>query len=589
MDEGVMGGLARAVRSDVLREPFGTSWLSHPNLWFFLQALSLRFFGESVSGLRTLSALLGTLTVPALYLLGRSLWGRTPAALAALLLLGSDHAVHFSRLALNNVADPLGATVYLAALTGGLRTGSPLLFAVAGVTLGTVLHCYFGSRLLLVLTALLGLHALLTRPRQLLRFRGHLVLLTLGFFLAWAPLLQHYCLHRGTWSERFRAVSIFTCPWDALRPLMERPLGERLLFNLPNSLGAFTHVPPNVYYDQQYNSRRALLNPAAAALLSLGFALACARIRRIRGFLPLAWTLSTAVFGGLLLAEPSPPYSNARYGIALPALCLLVAWGVERTAALLDPAPAPGRSGRILVAAALAALLAGLDADFYFRDFVRREDYAWADASNGVGRALAEHPDRNRLYVYFFSEPRTLYGNEARVFLAPDVPGTDLPRSPGFPPTLPPLPEGRRPMFFFLAGREGDLNAVRVLYPEGRVTERRGGDGRLIYLAYEPERSGRTPAPRDGKGAGRGKTGGALAPGRRAGARRGTGESPAPRPRAPAPTGRFERTPTRRRFGAPAPAGPGRRRRGGPPTATAPTRPPPPRRSPGPPIPPARV
>jgi hypothetical protein len=41
-DEGAMGLQARAVLEGRLRDPFTSGWLSHPTLWFYVQAASLR-------------------------------------------------------------------------------------------------------------------------------------------------------------------------------------------------------------------------------------------------------------------------------------------------------------------------------------------------------------------------------------------------------------------------------------------------------------------------------------------------------------------------------------------------------------------
>jgi 4-amino-4-deoxy-L-arabinose transferase-like glycosyltransferase len=64
-------------------------------LWFFLQALSLKVFGDSVVGLRMLTALIGTATVPLLYFFARPWYGRRVALMAATLLLAYHFHIHF--------------------------------------------------------------------------------------------------------------------------------------------------------------------------------------------------------------------------------------------------------------------------------------------------------------------------------------------------------------------------------------------------------------------------------------------------------------------------------------------------------------
>ncbi|HRA53622.1 MAG TPA: hypothetical protein PLQ83_08205, partial [Thermoflexales bacterium] len=74
-DEGDMGLIARAIMLGESRNPFVTSWLDFPNLWFFMQSASLRFFGDSVSGLRMVSAIVGAAGIPAVYFMGRATFG----------------------------------------------------------------------------------------------------------------------------------------------------------------------------------------------------------------------------------------------------------------------------------------------------------------------------------------------------------------------------------------------------------------------------------------------------------------------------------------------------------------------------------
>jgi len=77
-DEGTQGMAAVDVLEGRLRNPFSTGWFTVPTLSFFAQAASLRLFGDSVAGLRTLSALVGTITLLWVYLLARRGLGAAP-------------------------------------------------------------------------------------------------------------------------------------------------------------------------------------------------------------------------------------------------------------------------------------------------------------------------------------------------------------------------------------------------------------------------------------------------------------------------------------------------------------------------------
>ena len=109
-DEGEMGMLAllalHGPASGVSPTPlplFRTAFLDHPTLFHYLQAGALWLFGESLTGLRTLSAIFGALCVPVVYGIGRIGWGRIAGITASWLLAVSHLHLHYSRIALNNV------------------------------------------------------------------------------------------------------------------------------------------------------------------------------------------------------------------------------------------------------------------------------------------------------------------------------------------------------------------------------------------------------------------------------------------------------------------------------------------------------
>ncbi len=117
-------------------------------LYGYGQHLMVDVLGPSLMSLRLLSGVVGTLTVAAVYLLARIRFSRLTALLAALALAVFPPHIHFSRIALNNIADPLFGTLALAFLFGGR-------YALAGVMLGLTQYFYEGGRLLFPVLVLL--------------------------------------------------------------------------------------------------------------------------------------------------------------------------------------------------------------------------------------------------------------------------------------------------------------------------------------------------------------------------------------------------------------------------------------------------
>ncbi|HFD38806.1 MAG TPA: phospholipid carrier-dependent glycosyltransferase, partial [Anaerolineae bacterium] len=118
-DEAWHGLLARQVLHGELRNPFVMGYMSMPTAFYWPLSWALRLAGDSVVGLRVPAALVGSLTVPLLYLFARSLWGRRTALLAALFLAAWDYPIHYSRLGANNIWDPLFVLLALWALDRG--------------------------------------------------------------------------------------------------------------------------------------------------------------------------------------------------------------------------------------------------------------------------------------------------------------------------------------------------------------------------------------------------------------------------------------------------------------------------------------
>lgn len=502
-DEAEMGLVARHILQGKLQDPFATSWLSHPNLWFFLQALSLKMAGDTVGGLRMLSVVIGTVAIPMMYLFARPLYGRTFATIATALLVAYHFHLHYSRYALNNIADPLLALAFFTALFHGLRTRHPLSFALAGVVLGLALHFYMGSRLLIVLLFALLLHQFFLNRANLLRLRWQMLLLAVGFFLAFGPLLQHFLTHTDTFNARFKGVGVFSNWFDNYTG--ERSFIEMVFWQFRVAFGAYLFVPDT---SCQYDPGIALLDPLSGVLFLFGIALAIVRWRRVDSFLLLAWVGGAAFFGGVLLANTP---ESGRYVTTGPALCLLVALAVVQMATIarhvlvhLFPQTQweqansrfnPQTTITYGVQGTLVALLVFINLHFYFNIFTPRDNFGWTEQSNEIGHYLARQPENT--YVYFFGAPRLFIKHGPIRFFAPDVPGIDVHEPITTFEDLSPTPAGMHPVYVFLPGRENELQVVQTRYPEGEIftlpdVEHRGrGKAGVLFLGYRPDVSQR--------------------------------------------------------------------------------------------------
>jgi Dolichyl-phosphate-mannose-protein mannosyltransferase len=481
-DEGEMGMMARAVLRGEVRDPFVTGWLSHPTLWFFMQALSLRIFGDNVFGLRMLSALIGAATVPALFVFARPLYGRAIALAAAVLLAAYHFHIHFSRLGVNNIVDPLIALLMFAAFFHGYRTRLLFSFALAGVLMGVGQHFYMGGRLTPILLLALLLHqALLNRP-QLWRARWGLAMLALGFVLGFGPLLRFFVTHRDDFAARLAVVGVFQSGWFDEQRAQGLSVFTILLNQARDGFGAFIFQPDRSTF---YDPHIPLLDHASAVLFVFGLAVALSRWRRMELVLLPVWVVGAAIFGGVLLKN-SP--ESPRFVTTAPALCLLIALAIERLVALLPWALPLGRRVAYGIGGALVLLLALWNLNFYFREYTPRRTFGWlnTEVATAIGGYVHGQPDA--VYVYFFGPPRMFVGNGTIRFLAPDVPEVDMVDPLVAPEALPPPPDGRRPIFIFLPERVGELALVESRYPAGtRYQADAQVEDATLFFSYEPK------------------------------------------------------------------------------------------------------
>jgi 4-amino-4-deoxy-L-arabinose transferase-like glycosyltransferase len=477
-----MGMMARLVLQGQLRDPFITGWLSHPTLWFFMQALSLQIFGDDVFGLRLLSALIGAATVPAVYIFARPLYGRVAALMAAALLMAYHFHIHFSRVGVNNIVDPLIALLAFAAFFYGYRARSIFGFALAGVLIGIGQHFYMGGRLTPILLLVLLLHqALLDRPR-LWHARWGILLLALGFVLGIGPLLRFFLTHRDDFTARLAMVGIFESGWFGEQRAQGLGTFTILLSQVRDAFGAYIFQPDRSAW---YDPKIPLLDGASTLLFVFGLTIAVSRWRRMEMLLLPAWIVGAAIFGGVLLKN-SP--ESPRYVTTAPALCLCVALAIERLVFLLSWALPLGRRVAVGVGAVVVLLLALWNLNFYFREYTPRRTFGWlnTEVATTIGEYIRRQPDA--VYVYFFGPPRMFVGNGTIRFIGKDTPGIDLVDPLVAPEALPPPPDGRRPIFIFLPERASEMAVVERRFPGGtRYQADAQVEQATLFYSYEPK------------------------------------------------------------------------------------------------------
>jgi 4-amino-4-deoxy-L-arabinose transferase-like glycosyltransferase len=480
-DEAWHGLLARQVLGGQLRNPFVMGYMSMPTFFYWPLSWSLWLVGNTMTGLRFPAALVGTITVPLLYLFARDLWGRQTALLAALFLATYDYHIHYSRLGANNVWDPLFVLLALWALDRGLHTEQKgyRSFLAAGLVMGLSFYFYTGARLLPVLVVVYTAFVWLKRRRRVERLGTHLALLVAALLVAAGPMLSYALSHSDEWNARINQVGIIQSGWLAREPgLTGKSTFQILAEQFLRSAGAFNVFPDRTVW---YGADRPLLGFLAGGLAMLGMAWAVARWRERRHFLILIWFWSVIITGGML--TESPP-SSQRLVIAIPAVALLAAIGLEQTAKLAGRLLKPRWAGWESAALGLlVVILAVSSVRFYFVEFTPSGRYG---SQNGETATMIGHylHDLGAGYdAYFFGAPRIYWSFGTMAFLAPRAAGHDVTETLTAPPDLSGAEHDM--VFVFLPERIGELAWVQQDFPDGALREFADAAGTVHFVAYE--------------------------------------------------------------------------------------------------------
>lgn len=166
--------------------------LGREGLFFYLIALVAKFAPLSHFSIKLTSALVGILTIPALYLAARRLFPESVAFWAAFLLAVNRWHIVLSRAGFRVILLPLFSILVLYAFVRALQSYRLFDFGLAGLVLGLGLHTYF-PYLFVPGTLVVALLLLLLSERRLL-WRPLFPLLALMFVVAlvvYAPLVRY--------------------------------------------------------------------------------------------------------------------------------------------------------------------------------------------------------------------------------------------------------------------------------------------------------------------------------------------------------------------------------------------------------------
>jgi 4-amino-4-deoxy-L-arabinose transferase-like glycosyltransferase len=471
---------------------FSTAFLDHPTLFHYVQAGAMWLFGETLTGLRLLSVLVGTLCVPLLYVVARLGWGRAAALTAGWLMTVSHLSIHYSRIALNNIESVwfMVALVLLffwvyhqhgsdeAGLHAPTPAASPQPFILPSVLIGLVIalsqYFYYGSRLLPVVAVVALFY--LWRARRIVLVQ--LLVIVVAGVVAIGPLALHYTKNTAGFVNRMRGVSVFSQEGLAhtLGPDASWPadLPRLFWFQLARNAEFFVDGGDRSSF---YLADLPVFDPVTVLLFWVGLGLAIARIRQFQEWVLINWLVLGTLLAGVLTTDaPNGP----RLLLVLPAAYMVAGLTVQRFfdfSARHDLVTL--RKGVAWLGAGVAVALALFHVRAYFVTYAH---FAAQSVPINIAHNMAATSEDYRSYL--FGAPNLFADYGVMRFVAREADRNDAVELADLPLPLSGVDAGKGLLIIALSHQLNTLDEIERRYPNGIRQVYYNGDGNPTYATY---------------------------------------------------------------------------------------------------------
>ncbi len=336
---------------DLLRSPSGYQGVTA--VYTYWTAGTVALFGTNWIGIRMTNAIIGTLTVIAMYGLGRALFDRRMALIAALVLATFPPFLHYGRISLAHMTDAFVGVALIMFVVRGLRWGKRADWALAGVTLGLSQYFFESGRLLFPVLALAWFTLLLIfTPKARTHVRGMVITLFIALVMA-LPVYYDVAARGGSASARLSHSSSISSDW---LPLIQDGIQPEDF-----STAAGWALSPFLFYVHArefvdfWGGNTSLLHPLVVPFFLLGVFYCVWRWRSPLHIFPL-FIIAVGLGNALL----SNKWGSPRYITVMPILALMIAIGIRYGLALIIPGDVFGRLRTDVPRTARLALRYGL-------------------------------------------------------------------------------------------------------------------------------------------------------------------------------------------------------------------------------------
>jgi len=476
-DEGDLGQFAiRAMRGD-MKDMFGTIY-GYGTLYFFIIAVPLKIFGINSFGLRFMSALAGSLTVPVLFLLGRRLFDARVGFIAAALLAVSHYHLHFSRIIPSgNALDALFATTILYLFYRGLEDRDTNSLLLSAIIVGVSQYFFVGSRLIgVIIIGYVGM-LFLFRRQIIMDNLGRLILFALLVLLVSGPMIRWALDRTDDYMARMNQTGIIQTGWLSHQA---EATGRSVLLVLADQVRkaflVFNYYPVTGFY----NATIPVLDLVSGGVFILGLVYSLLNILDRRYFMLNIWFWSGVVIGGALVMNTEG--GAYRILVVFPAVALLTAIGFSKLVEFGSRGIEDQRQVVLMFSTAFLVLVAFFNLRYYFFQYAPQCRYG--DPNTAIAAVMGEYlaEVKPQYEAYFLGPPGTniwAYHNLTFLSNGQEVVNLEQPLQ-----SASDAPGGIQPKVFFVRPqRARDLQLVRERYPDG-VTQELKRCGRLLATAY---------------------------------------------------------------------------------------------------------
>jgi 4-amino-4-deoxy-L-arabinose transferase-like glycosyltransferase len=476
-DEGTVGVKALEVLSGIRRNMFDT-FGGFGSLHLFLMAIPVYLFGRTILSVRLLTALMGFLTLPVVYLLAKEMFSKKIALVSTFLLAVSHLHIQFSRISPTTSLDPFLSSLAFLFLYRGFRDNRRRDWVYSALVMGLGLYFYVGARAMMVVSFGYILYMLVFHWKDFKKNIKNLPAYLLTFIIVSAPMLYWFYINPDAFNARINQVGIFQTGWAEAEMINRNiSLFQVLREQFVSAVLIFFFSLPRWFYEAQIPA----LHIITGFLFACGILVTIVRIKDMRYGLIQCWFWATLISGQVLLVDP-PPNAYRTLGL-YPTVCMFggiaLVWLIDSWSSVVK-----GKLKYLPTIVMLVALAVEgyLNVQYYFGNWAPQ--YLYGDRRSRteslVGAYVGKLPDETVTYI---ADSESYWGSGSPSFdyQSNDHPYVDVKGS--LLDVIPEVKESGRALFILPEERYDEMYVLQRELPGGEVYYQYLGND-VYFMAY---------------------------------------------------------------------------------------------------------